>query len=398
MEITFLGVVFAVIIVLLAIGRPLYQAIAGGMVVTAVLFHIPVTIIGTKIVSVITNWSSLSVLLSLYLITFLQKILESRSQIRLAQQDLNGIFHNRRINTAGAAFFIGLLPSAASMILCADIVKDATEGYLDPKEQAFTASWFRHIPESVLPTYTAVLLMSNLSGVEISEFIVYMIVPVIALAGLGYAVYLHRIPNDTGTPASTNRAVDFAHLIQHLWSLLLILILILVFHFQVVTSVLVSIALCIIIYRVTLDEIRKFIFAAFEKKMLGNTFLVLCLKELIAHTGVLLLLPDAMAKLPLPTYLIFGLLFFTATVISGSTGAIAMGTPLAFAAIPGGAPLMAYLMCMAHAASQISPTHVCLVVAADYFHVTLGDIVKKTLPVSIAFCVLMTLYYNVIKL
>lgn len=182
------------------------------------------------------------------------------------------------------------------MILCADIVKDATEGYLDPKEQAFTASWFRHIPESVLPTYTAVLLMSNLSGVEISEFILYMIVPVLALAGLGYAVYLHRIPNDTGTPASTNRLADFAHLIQHLWSLLLILILILVFHFQVVTSVLVSIALCIIIYRVTLDEIRKFIFAAFEKKMLGNTFLVLCLKELIAHTGVLLLLPDAMAN------------------------------------------------------------------------------------------------------
>lgn len=400
MEIAFLGVVFAVIIVLLAIGRPLYQAIAGGMVVTAVLFHIPVTIIGAKIVSVITNWSSLSVLLSLYLITFLQKILESRSQIRLAQQDLNGIFHNRRINTAGAAFFIGLLPSAASMILCADIVKDATEGYLDPKEQAFTASWFRHIPESVLPTYTAVLLMSNLSGVEISEFIVYMIVPVIALAGLGYAVYLHRIPNDTGTPASTNRLADMIHLFQHLWSLILILILILilVFHLQVVTSVLVSIALCIIIYRVTLDEIKKFIISAFEKKMLGNTFLVLCLKELIAYTGVLLLLPDAMAKLPLPTYLIFGLLFFTATVISGSTGAIAMGTPLAFAAIPGGAPLMAYLMCMAHAASQISPTHVCLVVAADYFHVTLGDIVKKTLPISIAFCVLMTLYYNVIML
>ena len=45
MEITFLGVVFAVIIVLLAIGRPLYQAIAGGMIVTAGLFHIPVTVI-----------------------------------------------------------------------------------------------------------------------------------------------------------------------------------------------------------------------------------------------------------------------------------------------------------------------------------------------------------------
>ena len=56
MEITFLGVVFAVIIVLLAIGRPLYQAIAGGMIVTAGLFHIPVTVIVTKIASVIINW------------------------------------------------------------------------------------------------------------------------------------------------------------------------------------------------------------------------------------------------------------------------------------------------------------------------------------------------------
>lgn len=144
MEITFLGVVFAVIIVLLAIGRPLYQAIAGGMVVTAVLFHIPVTIIGTKIVSVITNWSSLSVLLSLYLITFLQKILESRSQIRLAQQDLNGIFHNRRINTAGAAFFYRPAAFCGFYDPLCRYCKGCDRGiFRSKKSRAFTASWFR---------------------------------------------------------------------------------------------------------------------------------------------------------------------------------------------------------------------------------------------------------------
>ena len=59
---------------------------------------------------------------------------------------------------------------------------------------------------------------------------------------------------------------------------------------------------------------------------------------------------------------------------------------------------MGYLMCVAHAASQISPTHVCLVVASDYFHVTLGDLVKKTLPASITFILFMTIYYNVLSL
>lgn len=393
-----LALVFAIIIVLLACKRPLWQAILGGLVTTAVCYQIQPLDMARLTGKVVTGWSSLSVLLSLYLITFLQRILEARSQIRLAQEDLNGLFHNRRINIIGACLFIGLLPSAASMLLCAELVQNATDGYLEPKEQAFVSSWFRHIPESVLPTYTAVLLMLSLSGVETAKFMVGMIVPVLFLGALGYLVYLRRVPTDVDTPESSNRWADFLHLIGHLWSLLLILILILGFHFEVVSAVLVSILLSIFIYRVTLSELRQFFFSAFEKKMLGNTFLVLILKEFLSFTGVLPQLPEAFAKLPLPTYLIFGLLFFLATIISGSTAAIAMGTPLAFAAIPGGAPLMVYLMCMAHAASQLSPTHVCLVVASDYFHITLGELVRKTLPMSIAFCVLVTVYYNVLLL
>lgn len=398
MEILYLLIVFLTIIGLLAFKRPLYQAILGGLAVTAVLYRIPPVEIVRRTSMALTKWSSLSVLLSLYLITFLQRILEARSQIKLAEQDLNGIFHNRRVNTAGASLFIRLLPSAASMILCSEIVKEATDGYLKPREQAFVASWFRHIPESTLPTYTAVLLMLNLSGVEISQFLAGMVVPVATLATLGYVTYLRRIPKETGTPKSTNRAADALHLFCHLWSLLLILVLILVFHLEVVTSVLISIAAAIVVYRVRPCELKVMLRSAVEKKMLSNTFLVLVLKEFIAYTGVLALLPEAMASLPLPPYLVFAMLFFVATVISGSTGAIAMGTPLAFAALPGGMPLMVYLMCITHAASQVSPTHICLVVASDYFHVTLGDLVRKTLPISLLFCALMTVYYHILLL
>lgn len=396
MQIAYLGMVFLIIIGVLSLGRPLYQAILGGLAATVFLFKIPPAEIARRISMVIAGGPSLSVLLSLYMITFLQKILESRSQVKLAQKDLNGIFHNRRVNLVGACLFIGLLPSAASMILCSEIVKDSTEGYLKPQEQAFVASWFRHIPESSLPTYTSVLLMLNLAGVEISRFLAGMVVPVLALAILGYAACLRKIPSDPGTPKSRSRLQDMVSLLGHLWSLLLILVLILVFGCQVVTSVLASIVLSVLVYRVGIKELKAMFFSAFEKKMLGNTFLVLVLKEFIAYTGVLELLPGAMGALPLPAYLVFALLFFVATMVSGSTGAIAMGTPLAFAAIPGGVPLMVYLMCIVHGASQVSPTHVCLAVASDYFHVALGDLVKKTLPVTLLFCVLMTVYYQVL--
>lgn len=393
----YLAIVFAVIVVLLALRRPLYQAILGGLAAVVLLYRVPVPEIIRQTADVFTTWSSLSVLLSLYLITYLQRMLEARNQIKLAQQDLNGLFHNRRINAAGAPLFIGLLPSAAAMILCADIVKDATEGYLKPKEQAVVTSWFRHIPESTLPTYAGVLLMANLSGVPLPRFMLGMIVPILVLALLGYVPYLRKLPKDPGTPASNNRGQDALHLLQHLWSLLLILILILACKLSVVTAVLIVIVLSALVYRFSPKDLLAMVRSAFEVKLLLNTFLVLVLKEFIDYTGVLQTLPELLSNLDIPVFLIFAILFFVGGVISGTNGIIALGTPLAFAAIPnGGMPLMVLLMCMCHAASQVSPTHVCLVVASDYYQITLGELIRKTLPLSLLFCILMLGYYTVL--
>lgn len=398
MQIAYLGIVFLVIILLLGFRRPLYQAIFGGLVVTALLFRITPLQIIRQTSGVLTNWNSLSVLVSLYLITYLQRMLEARNQIKMVQQDLNGLFHNRRINTAGAPMFIGLLPSAAAMILCGDIVKDATDGYMDSREQAFVTSWFRHIPESSLPTYSGVLLMVNLSGVPLPEFMLGMIVPVLVLVFLGYWLYLRRLPADPGTPPVQNRRGEALKLICHLWTLIVVLSLILVFGLSVVPAVLIVLIMAAVYYRFNPVELCIMARRSIEVNLLANTFLVLVLKEFIAYTGVLTLLPEVLSGLQVPGYLVFALMFFAGSLISGTNGIIALGTPLAFAAIPGGMPLMVLLMCMCHAASQVSPTHVCLVVAAEYYHITLGELIRKTLPVALTFAVLMIGYYNILIL
>lgn len=351
----------------------------GGLITTIILYQVPLYDAAIQVTNVLTQWQSLQILISLYLITYLQRMLEVRRQIKLAQEYLNGLFHNRRVNAGGAPLFIGLLPSAAAMILCGDIVKEATKGYLEPKDQAFVASWFRHIPESTLPTYASVLLMANISGVPLPHFIMGMIIPVLVLMLIGYFSILIKILSDPGTPKSDNRLKDFIHLFSHLWSLLMILMLILVFDLSVVLAVFIVIVVCIFVYRFKLDELLKMIPKAFEKKMIFNTFLVLVFKEFISYTGVLLLLPEVLSHLPIPSYLIFVVLFFIG-------GIIALGTPIAFSTIQGGMPLMVLLMCVCHAASQLSPTHICLVVVVDYFKVSLGDLIRKTLPRSLLFC------------
>ena len=396
MQLIFLGIVFLVIILMLAKRRPLYEAIFGGLVVTVVLFRISPKEIVNQVLKVFTNWSSLSVLISLYIITLLQRLLGARDQIKMAQKDLNGLFHNRRINAAVAPVFIGLVPCAAAMILCGDIVKEASDGYLEKKEQAFVTSWFRHLPESILPTYSGVILMTTLSGVPVSEFIVGMIIPGIVLAILGYWPYLHRLPVDPGTPKSENRLKDAVNLFCHLWTILLILVLILGCGLGVVPAVLVTIVLAIFVYRFKPAELVDSAKSAFEFKLLMNSFLVLVLKEFVAYTGILETLPDMLSVLPIPAFLVFALLFFAGTMVSGTSGIIALGTPLAFAAMDGGMPLMVLLMCMCHAASQISPIHVCLPIASEYYEISLGELIRKTVPAALTFAVLMIGYYLVL--
>ena len=399
MQLLFLGIVFIVMLALLAAKRPLWQAIAGGLLAIVLLYRIHPAALLRQASFAVIKWDNLSVLLSFYVMTYLQRMLEARKQIQCAQNDLNRLFHNRRVNATVAPIFIGLLPSAAAMILCGDIVKEATDGHLNPVEQAVATSWFRHVPESILPTYASVLLMHNLSGVSISGIMLGMLIPVAVIFVLGYVFYIRRIPRDPGTERSDNRWRDALNLIRHLWSLPATLALILVFKINVVFAVLIVIALCAIVYRFSPRELLPMIRSAFEAKLLLNTFLVLVLKELIAYTGVLELLPETLSALPIPGYVIMALMFFLGGIISGTTSIVAIGTPIAFASIPsGGMKLAALLMCMAHAASQLSPTHVCLVVASDYYKVELGAMIRKTIPLALLFCALMLGYYRLLLL
>ena len=78
---------------------------------------------------------------------------------------------------------------------------------------------------------------------------------------------------------------------------------------------------------------------------------------------------------------------------------IAVLFPIAFSTIPGaGIPLLVLLMSFSHCAAQISPTHICLEIAVNYFKSDFRTIIAKTLPVTLFYCVTATLYYLLLTL
>lgn len=393
MEMIKLCVVFAIIVAVIWMKKPLYLAILGGMVAAVLCYGISIRDLAVVSWGAVTSWNTISVILCFYLITFLQRMLEGRRRLKEAQEALDDIFNNRRINASLAPAVIGLLPSAAALTISAAMVEDSCGEYLDKEDMTFVSSFFRHIPESFLPTYTTILIALSLAGIEAGTFVVAMLPMVAVLYGLGYFVMLRKVPKDTGRPRVDQKQHAVKKFFRSLWTIVLIVLLILIFNMPVYIATPIGIVLNYFVDKFKGAEIKPMFRSAFEPVLIGNTILIMIFKDILVFTGVIHLLPEVFSQLPISPFVVFGLIFFFGTIVSGSQAIVALCMPMAIAAVPGGGlPLVIMLMCSTYAAMQLSPTHICLFIAVDYFHTSMGDLIKRTIPVILAFCLIMAGY------
>ncbi len=398
-----LAAVFAVIVVMMNL-KPtirgqkrklsLFWAILAGCLFTALLYRIAPLRVAQLLYASVCTWSTLSLCLVTYLITFLQRMMEQKQHLMQAQDALSGIFNSRRVNITLAPVVVGMLPSPGAAFIAGDMVKAACGDALDVEEQAFVTSYFRHISESFLPTYTSIILGLSLSGVATGSFLLGMVLPVLMLIVLGYLFYVRKVPKATGRPPATDVRKEWLRLGEALWAIALVIVLIIALDLPIWLAVLIAVVLYFLVYRFRFTQVRPYFRSAFEWTIMGNILSVMFFKNLIEESGVNTLLPEVLTRLPLPTPMIFALIFLLGSVIAGSNAIVAMCVPMAFAAMPeGGMPLLVLLLCCTYIAMQISPVHICLTLIAEYFHVNFGTLVKKTLPVMGCFVAFLVVYY-----
>ena len=88
------------------------------------------------------------------------------------------------------------------------------------------------------------------------------------------------------------------------------------------------------------------------------------------------------------------MIFLFGTLVAGSLAIIVLVLPVAMATVPNaGLPLLVLLMSTTYTAMQISPTHICLSLVAEHFNVSLGSIIKRTVPLVAVFMVISIAYY-----
>ncbi|MEA4955114.1 MAG: DUF401 family protein [Pseudoflavonifractor sp.] len=397
MDIAKLLAVFAIIIAVMWLKKPLSVAMAVATIGAILLYQLPANVTWAAVVKGATSWTTIEALLVFYAITFLQRMMEKRKNLSNSQVALNGLFNNRRVNVSVAPFLLGCLPAASTVLICGPIVRESVGDELTTPEKAAVTSYFRHISESFLPTYTTIFIAVGLTNgaVSVSNFVLAMLPMVVALFIAGYVVYLRRIPKDTGMVPDQSKSYYWKLLAKSIWAIALAIALILIFKLPVEVAVLVCIIINVFVNKFSFGELIPFFRTAFEGKLMLSTWLVMIFKEVLAATGVISKLPEFFSQLPIPTFLVFALIFFFGAIVAGSQGIIVLCMPMAMASLNGGPALSLFilLMCMNYAAMQISPVHICLTLCAEDFHVSLGSMAVKTMPMVVTFAILSFGYY-----
>ena len=393
LDIVKLVIIFTGIVFFIKLKKPLYISILAGAIISVILYRIPIATSLQLAVKSCTSRDTISLVLAFYTITYVQRMMEKRGHLLLAEKSLDNIFNSRRINAMIAPFVIGLLPSAGAVLIAAPIVQNASGDYLTREEQTFVTSYYRHISEAFLPTYSSILLASDLSGVDMTKFVVGMLPMVAILFVLGYIFYVRKIPKSTEISHSKNKKEDIVNLVISLWPIAVTITIILTMKIPVYMAVVPVIIVSAILNRFSVDELIPMIKTAFETKLIVSTVMIMVFKELLTFTGVIGRLPEYFEKLPIHPAIIFSLIFVIGTLVAGSQAIIALALPLAFATIPnGGLALMILLMCMTYIAMQVSPTHICLAIVTEAFDVSFIELVKKTFPILVIFTAITAIY------
>lgn len=401
MELLKLAGVFCVMILVLWRKKPLSWAVAAAALAVWLLFWMPARTFAAALVRGAVRWDTIQLLLVLYLITFLQRMLEKRGCLTSAKDALDGLFNCRRVDASAAPALLGMLPAVGTVLICGDIVRQSTDGFLKTEEQACVTSYYRHVSELFFPTYTSILIAVDLSAgkVSVGGFTLAMLPMLAVLMAIGWLFYLRRIPKDAGFFAGRPKAFYWKLLLRSLWTIIFTVILIVAFGVPVHIAVLACIVCNLLVGRFGWKELRPFFASAFEARLMISTLLIMMFKEVLAAAGVISALPAFFSSLPVPPFLVFALIFFFGSVAAGSQAIIVLCMGMAMAAAAqGGLALFVLLMCMAYAAMQLSPVHVCLAVCAEDYRISLGTLIRKTVPLVGVFCLAAFGYYGLLRL
>lgn len=252
--------------------------------------------------------------------------------------------------------------------------------------------FYRHLIYSIVPFYSSLLLMAQLSRVDIFIFIRYTI-PVFLVGGvISYFYYFHNVPRTAGAKDGSGMNMEnLKDLFTSFFPFLIILVLGIGFKMYFPLAILISIIYIIIwgnpaAKTGSIKERAAMVYPGIDWFMMLAIIGIMIFKDFVQASGALDALSVLLLDLGIPLLLLVVLFPLVTGLVTGNNNAsVAISVPLFLPLLPAGGLGEAYLAIMFISSLmgyQVSPFHLCLVLSTQYFRASMPQVIKEVLVPS----------------
>ena len=347
-------------------------------------------------------WKTLtdSVTISLVLATFgimlLSQLYKETEFVTILSQSLSEIVRNSKLVVSILPAVIGLLPVPGGALMSAPMVEaEANKLKLEKTRQTYVNIWFRHTIYPVYPMSQVLILTGALTGLSVISLIMRQVPVVIAMVAIGFLIGFWKVSAAKHEASKNSLTTNLTLLLKAFAPILAMIFAIVAFNIDVSIAAFLGVIVLLLIVKPSLSvfsrpfrsrAIYEVTLAAFGAMLLRNVTMASGISETL---GMLIAggnINDVVLLSTLPTALAF--------LVGSPSGGVAISVSM-LAGTLSFAPKTAGLLYMAAYLGYLgAPTHLCLVLTADYFKSSLGGVYRYLVPsLAVSFLAAILVYF-----
>ena len=338
---------------------------------------------GEVICKTTTSPLTISLVGASFAIMLLSLLYKETKVIDTLSESLSKIVNNSKLIVSMLPAVIGLLPVGGGALMSAPLVEAETEKLgLKEDKKTYVNLWFRHTIFPVYPVSQELILTAMLTGVTLASLILRQIPVVISMVAIGYIIGLWKTTKTKEKEdIKTNQGLALKRFGITFSPILATIIAVVIFGIDVSIAAFIGVAVLLIIAK---PNFKTFIKPLKNWTIWGITvaaYGAFLLRNVAEAIGISQVFSSLVANGNVD---IFPLLIVIPAFLSAITGSPSGGIAISVSILTGivsFTPKSASLLYISsYLGYVVAPTHLCLVLTAEYFKCSLGKLYKYLIP------------------
>ncbi len=397
---------FVLIIYLLRRRFSIGISMLSGTTVLIIFSGMSLDAIGRVSWNIISASANITLFFTILFVSILAEILSKTEGLDRMVSSLKALFPDVRFLVISLPALVGILSFPGGAIFSAPMVQSSGEAVsLSPLKKALSNVFYRHLFYLVNPVYSGMILMSEISGLRIMDYILFNIgTLIVALVFSFWFIFQYRndsnyeelpvpdseVPiNQKSADESNSNIHSFINrIIEVVRSFLPFLVIVAMFlsNIPLFIAILCGMVIALLNYLPyenwlsTLITRFKYIISGIKLPLLFGVVGVVVFQDFVVASNAVDTLAEGMTRLGVPLLLLAAVLPYLVGMLTGNPWAvIATTVPLLMPALP--EELKGAYLGVVFVSGLVgylnSPLHLCFILSNEYFGLSWKDVVPK---------------------